>query len=121
VVQHDLVDFNAMPDAAIPTLASVQKEMAQLRFAKSARNEETNYRDADFQSGENSIRLLLEDITLVRGDEITLHIRFKGGAAKTLTLPPPPNACQQRTTSPDVVQRSAAFSINTRIRKLPPY
>lgn len=50
------------------------------------------------------IRLLLEDITLVRGDEITLHIRFKGGAAKTLTLPPPPNAWQQRATRPDVVQ-----------------
>jgi hypothetical protein len=50
------------------------------------------------------VRLLLEDITLVRDDQITLHIRFKGGAAKTLTLPPPPNAWQQRTTSPDVVQ-----------------
>ncbi len=50
------------------------------------------------------IRLLLEDITLLRGDQITLHIRFKGGAAKTLTLPLPLNSWQQRQTSLDVVK-----------------
>jgi DNA invertase Pin-like site-specific DNA recombinase len=51
------------------------------------------------------IRLLLEDITLLRGEQITLHIRFKGGAAKTLTLPLPLNSWQQRQTSPDVVKK----------------
>jgi hypothetical protein len=50
------------------------------------------------------IRLLLEDITLLRGEQITLHIRFKGGAARTLTLPLPLNSWQQRQTSPDVVK-----------------
>jgi DNA invertase Pin-like site-specific DNA recombinase len=50
------------------------------------------------------IRLLLEDITLLRGEHITLHIRFKGGASKTLTLPLPRNSWQQRQTSPDVVE-----------------
>jgi len=50
------------------------------------------------------IRLLLEDITLLRGEQITLHIRFKGGATKTLTLPLPPNSWQLRQTSPDVVK-----------------
>ena len=50
------------------------------------------------------IRLLLEDITLLRSEQITLHIRFKGGAAKTLTLPLPLNSWQQRQTSPDVVK-----------------
>ena len=49
------------------------------------------------------IRLLLEDITLVRSEQITLHIRFKGGATKTLTLPFPLNSWQLRQTSPDVV------------------
>jgi hypothetical protein len=33
------------------------------------------------------IRLLLEDVTPVRGEKITLHIRFKGGATKTLMVP----------------------------------
>ena len=51
------------------------------------------------------IRLLLEDITLLRSEQITLQIRFKGGAAKTLTLPLPLNSWQQRQTSPDVVKK----------------
>jgi len=50
------------------------------------------------------IRLLLEDVTLVRGEKITLHIRFKGGATKTLMVPAPLNAWQQRATNPAVVQ-----------------
>jgi hypothetical protein len=50
------------------------------------------------------IRLLLEDITLLRGEQIMLHIRFKGGATKTLTLPLPLNSWQQRQTNPDVVK-----------------
>src|SRR5438270_12592542 len=50
------------------------------------------------------IRLLLEDVTLVRGENITLHIRFKGGATKTLMVPAPLNAWQQRATNPAVVK-----------------
>ncbi len=49
------------------------------------------------------VRLLLEDVTLIRNDEITAHVRFKGGITKTLTVPRPLNAWQQRTTSPEVV------------------
>jgi hypothetical protein len=50
------------------------------------------------------IRLLVEDITLLRGEQIMLHIRFKGGAVKTLTLPLPRNSWQQRQTSSEVVK-----------------
>ena len=50
------------------------------------------------------IRLLLEDVTLVRGEKITLHIRFKGGATKTLMVPAPLNAWQQRATNSAVVK-----------------
>jgi hypothetical protein len=49
-------------------------------------------------------RLLLEDVTALRSDMIVLQIRFKGGAARTLTLPLPPNAWQQRATNPEVVR-----------------
>jgi hypothetical protein len=31
------------------------------------------------------VRLLLEDVTLLKGQELTLHVRFKGGATRTLT------------------------------------
>lgn len=50
------------------------------------------------------IRLLLEDVTLIRGDQMTAHVRFKGGITKTLTVPAPLNAWQQRLTSPDIVK-----------------
>jgi DNA invertase Pin-like site-specific DNA recombinase len=49
-------------------------------------------------------RLILEDVTLVRGREITAHIRFKGGANRTLLLPLPISAPQLRKTKPDVVE-----------------
>lgn len=32
------------------------------------------------------VRLLLDDVTLVQNDEITAHVRFKGGITKTLML-----------------------------------
>jgi DNA invertase Pin-like site-specific DNA recombinase len=50
------------------------------------------------------VRLLLEDVTLLKNGEITAQVRFKGGITKTLTVPLPLNAWQQRTTSPDVVR-----------------
>jgi DNA invertase Pin-like site-specific DNA recombinase len=44
------------------------------------------------------VRLLLDDVTLVQNDEITAHIRFKGGITKTLTLPRPLNAWEAKKT-----------------------
>jgi DNA invertase Pin-like site-specific DNA recombinase len=49
------------------------------------------------------VRLLLEDVTLIQKDEITAHIRFKGGITKTLTLPRPLNYWEGRKTPADVV------------------
>jgi hypothetical protein len=49
------------------------------------------------------VRLLLEDVTLVKGTSITVHVRFRGGATRTLTLAPPLSAWALRKTSPEVV------------------
>ncbi len=49
------------------------------------------------------IRLLIEDVTLTKGAELLVQIRFKAGATKTLTLPLPMNAWQQRETKADVM------------------
>ncbi|MFQ5592293.1 MAG: recombinase family protein [Phycisphaerae bacterium] len=49
------------------------------------------------------VRLLVEDATLTKGDEITVGLRFRGGATQTLTLPPAQPAWQLRQTSADVV------------------
>ena len=50
------------------------------------------------------IRLLLEDVTLIKTDEITVHVRFKGGANKTLKIPLPPKGWQHALTSPEIVK-----------------
>ncbi|MDA1129737.1 MAG: hypothetical protein O2913_13745, partial [Chloroflexi bacterium] len=49
------------------------------------------------------VRLLLEDVTLLRSEEILAQVRFRGGATHTLHLPLPPNAWQLRRTDPAVV------------------
>ncbi len=49
------------------------------------------------------VRLMLEDVTLIKREKITVHVRFKGGAAKTLTLPKPLSGVEAKRTSPQVV------------------
>jgi DNA invertase Pin-like site-specific DNA recombinase len=49
------------------------------------------------------VRLLLEDVTLNRDHQITLQIRFKGGAHKTLNLPLPLQSWQKCITPSAVV------------------
>jgi hypothetical protein len=49
------------------------------------------------------VRLLLDDVTLIKGTPITVHVRFRGGATRTLTLAPPLSAWALRKTSPEVV------------------
>lgn len=49
------------------------------------------------------VRLLLADVTLLRGHEITAHVRFNGGATKTLKLPRPLTAWELRTTPAEIV------------------
>jgi hypothetical protein len=41
--------------------------------------------------------------TLVKGTELVVHVRFRGGATRTLTLPRPAPAWALRQTSPEVV------------------
>jgi hypothetical protein len=49
------------------------------------------------------VRLLLADVTLIRGTRITVHVRFNGGATKTLELPKPLTAWELRTTPAEIV------------------
>ena len=49
------------------------------------------------------VRLIIEDVTLLRGDQLTAHVRFRGGATRTLQLPLPGRAWQLRQTKPEVV------------------
>jgi hypothetical protein len=49
------------------------------------------------------VRLLLEDVTLVRREQISVHIRFRGGVTQSFTLPLPQSAAQLRKTKPTVI------------------
>ena len=49
------------------------------------------------------VRLLLEDVTLVKDTQITVHVRFKGGATKTLTVPLPLPSWKTWQTEPKVL------------------
>ena len=51
------------------------------------------------------IRLLIEDVTMIRGDQISLHLRFRGGACKSVTLPNPLRAWEIGVTDAEVVTR----------------
>jgi DNA invertase Pin-like site-specific DNA recombinase len=49
------------------------------------------------------VRLLIEDVTLLKTDAVVAHVRFRGGAIHALQLPLPLNAAQLRKTGADVI------------------
>ena len=48
-------------------------------------------------------RLLIDDVTLTRTNQIHLHVRFRGGQTTTLTIPRPLNAWEARQTPADTL------------------
>jgi DNA invertase Pin-like site-specific DNA recombinase len=62
------------------------------------RDPKTPYRER-----KRMVRLLLEDVTIIKRDTISAHVRFKGGATQTLSLPLPPSAWQMRQTPQQIV------------------
>ena len=49
------------------------------------------------------VRLLIEDVTLIKAERITAHVRCKGGTTHTLTLPLPLSGCMAWQTDPAIV------------------
>jgi len=50
------------------------------------------------------VRLLISDVTMIKNDQIHLHVRFRGGTDTSLTIPIPPNAWQARQTAPTTLE-----------------
>jgi DNA invertase Pin-like site-specific DNA recombinase len=48
-------------------------------------------------------RLLIEDVTLAKAEQIHLHVRFRGGRTTSLAIPIPPAAWKARQTDPAVL------------------
>jgi hypothetical protein len=78
-----------------------QKEVLNLArdFPKLWKNPKTPAREK-----KRMIRFLIEDVTMIKEDDITLHVRFKGGAKKTLKIPLPPKGWQHALTAPEIVE-----------------
>jgi len=55
------------------------------------------------------LALLVEDVTLLKQRHVTAHVRFRGGATTTLTLPRPLTAWELRATSPEARQQMNAL------------
>jgi hypothetical protein len=49
------------------------------------------------------VRLMIEDVTLIKSDSIAVHICFKGGATKSIHVPRALSSYEERRTSPEVV------------------
>jgi len=50
-----------------------------------------------------AVRLVIEDVTVHKTDHIVAHIRFKGGATQTISVPLPPPFAQSRLTAPETL------------------
>jgi Recombinase zinc beta ribbon domain len=57
------------------------------------------------QDRKRMIRLLVEDVTMIRGERITLHLRFRGGAERTIILPNPLRSWEGWITDAEVISR----------------
>src|SRR5438093_7107651 len=55
------------------------------------------------------LALLVEDVTLLKQRQVTAHVRFRGGATTTLTLPRPLTAWELRATSAEARQQMNAL------------
>ncbi len=49
------------------------------------------------------IRLLIEDVTIQKGEKVKLDVRFRGGMSKTLMLPRPLSYCESHKQNPEMV------------------
>jgi DNA invertase Pin-like site-specific DNA recombinase len=56
------------------------------------------------------LRLLIQDVTLLRREEIAINIRWRGGATSQLRVPVPPSAFDARRTCPSVLESITAWA-----------
>ena len=57
----------------------------------------------DYRERKRILRLLIDDVTLIRAETITAHVRLSGGATRTLVLERPLPIAQIRKFKPDLV------------------
>jgi len=58
------------------------------------------------------LRLLIEDVTLTRRDDIRVEVRWKGGATTELRLPTPQNAFEARRTAREALDQITTLAVD---------
>jgi hypothetical protein len=108
-------DWNAKLRALAEAQAEYERQRAQDRVRFDAEQQAAMralvadlprlWRDPqiDARDRKRMIRLLIEDVTLRRDDQITLHVRCRGGASETLVLERPNKCWETWATSREVV------------------
>jgi DNA invertase Pin-like site-specific DNA recombinase len=89
--ERDITTLNQNHTAALNALAS--------DFSTIWQNDSLPNRDR-----KRIVRLLIEDVTIIKDTKLICHIRFKGGTCRTLNLALPKSASDQRRTPPEVVR-----------------
>jgi len=86
--------------------ASVVTEAERAELTALATDFPRLWRDPRTQMKEKKrmLRLLIEDVTLTKGDALHVDIRFVGGATQSLDLPLPKSCVELRTTDAEVVK-----------------
>jgi DNA invertase Pin-like site-specific DNA recombinase len=75
------------------------------RILALARNFPAVWNDSqiDFRERKRMLALLIEDVTLVKGDPISVHVRFRGGRTTSLTVQGPKPIALIRKFKPDLI------------------
>jgi DNA invertase Pin-like site-specific DNA recombinase len=92
--QQHIADERALTEEQKKTILSLAADFPKL----------WNDRNTPDREKKRMVRLLLEDVTLTRGEQISVNIRFKGGTTKMLNLPIPLSAFMARKTRPEIVE-----------------
>lgn len=101
LLQQAQEDYERQRQAAPGVLSDDQK--AEIRTLAGDFPRLWNAPQISHRERKRMVRLLLEDVTLLKKEQIEVHVRFKGGTTTTLQLPRPLSAPQLRQTPPEVV------------------
>ena len=91
--------YNRSDQHQVSTQERAEIEEVPERFRQFWHDPQTTVRER-----KRAVRLLIEDVTVHKAEQIIAHIRFKGGATQTITVPLPPPFAQSRLTAPSTLE-----------------
>jgi DNA invertase Pin-like site-specific DNA recombinase len=103
---RDLADARAVYERQRAADGRVPDERQQAELLALATDVPRLWRDPRTPARDRKrlVRLLVADVTLLKSDRLTAHVRFPGGSTRTLTLPLARSAWQLRQTDPAAVR-----------------